>query len=556
MCKKFLTVLILFMMLCVRAFAQNFIPDQPVISITDIKPGMSGYILTVLKGTEPVKLPVKIVSILKQKPGTNIHSAILIKFLGKNKLAQGMSGSPLYLKGKLAGAVRSGWDHSDQSLALVTPIDSMSAVFSHEGLKAATLTLSGMNSNSISRLSKNLGLDITQGISMNMNPQNIQNYYFKPGDAISALLVWGDVELAAAGTVTATSNDGKFLAFGHEFLNRGNSSYPSARTYVHETVYSNVFPFKLTSPLFINGTVTQDREAAVAGQAGYFAPSFSAELIFKNLDTNKENKYKFRVAADEFITAKLLEGIFSGLVTEAWGRKGQGTMSVNLKIEGRNIPKGWTRKDIFYSDEDIVEEAFKDTVEIIDSYLTQPFSETMPTGFTLTVEASQKPKILRIEEINTVSQARPGEEIEVKVKLRGWRSAPTEKKFKLKIPKNASGVAEILVRGGISEPSAQVALNEGLKSIDSLERMLSEFKAADANNELILELVTDTTAEDLKNAMSRKNSGFNPNLDLLPEETEFLSETKERRIKDGTLKIFSSEYFIDGMMRTLIHIGK
>ena len=118
------------------------------------------------------------------------------------------------------------------------------------------------------------------------------------------------------------------------------------------------------------------------------------------------------------------------------------------------------------------------------------------------------------------------------------------------------GVAEILVRGGISEPLSQVALNEGLKSIDSLERMLSEFKAADANNELILELATDTTAEDLKNAIARKNSGFNPSVDLLPEETEYLSETKERRIKEGTLKIFSSEYFIDGMMKKIIHVGK
>ena len=550
---KFFAVLI-FMVICKSSGAENFIPEQPVIHISEIKQGMQGYILTVLKGTEPVRLPVKVISILSQKPGTNMRHAILIKFLGKNKLAQGMSGSPLYIRNKLAGAVRSGWENSDQSLALVTPIDSMSAVFMNEGIKVSTLTLSGMNQ--FSKLSDALGVDISQGISMNMNPQNIQNYYFKPGDAISALLVWGDVELSAAGTVTATSKDGKFLAFGHEFLNRGNSLYPSARTYVHETVFSNVFPFKLASPIFINGTVTQDRETAIAGKAGYFPPSFSAELIFKNLDTNKENKYKFRVVSDEFLTAKLLEGVFTGLSAEAWGRKGQGTMSVNLKIEGKNVANGWTRKDIFYSDNNILEEAFKDTIEIINSYLTQPFAETMPTGFTLTVEASQKPRILKIEEINTVESAKPGEEIEVRVKLRGWRTKPTEKKFMLKIPENASGIAEIVVRGGISEPLQQIALNEGLKSIDSVERMLTEFKAADANNELILELATDTTAEDLKNAIARKNSGFNPTLDLLPEETEFLSETKTRRIKEGTLKIFSSEYFIDGMMKKIIHVDK
>ena len=548
MYKKFL--LIIFLLLNIStAYAENFVPAQPIINISEIKSGMQGYILTVLKGTEPSKLPVKVVSILPQKPGTNINYTILIKFTGKNKLSQGMSGSPLYINGKLAGAVRSGWENSDQTLALVTPINSMQAVFNRNEIKTSLLTLSGMNQNSISRLSKALGVNIAQGISM--PNQGIQNYFFKPGDAVAVMLVWGDVELSAAGTVTATSKDGKFLAFGHEFLNRGNILYPSARAYIHETIDSNSFPFKLASPLYINGTVTQDREAGIGGQAGIFAPSFSASFKFKNLDTNRENNYKFRVAADEFITAKLFEGILTGLSNEAWGRKGQGTALITLKIDGKNIPKGWTRTDIFYSNEDVFEEAFKDTVEIINTYLTQPFSDTITAGFSVNVEASETPKILRIEDIKTVEKAKPGEEIEVKVKLRAWREEPFERTFKLKIPENASGTAQILVRGGGADPMPQIALNEGLKTIDSVERLLTEFKAADANNELILELDTDTLTEVIKKASSKKSS----NINTIPEEEEFLSQTKERRIKEGTLKIFRSEYFIDGMMKRIIHVN-
>ncbi len=554
MYKKILLAVFLMFNVSTAVSAENFVPAQPVINISEIKSGMQGYILTVLKGTEPSRLPVKVVSIIPQKPGTNIDSAIMIKFIGKNKLSQGMSGSPLYIRGRLAGAVRSGWENSDQSLALVTPINSMQAVFNNDGIKTAVLTLSGMNSNSISRLSKSLGVNIIQGISM--NAQGIQNYYFKPGDAIAAMLVWGDVELSAAGTVTATSTDGKFLAFGHEFLNRGNVLYPSARAYVHDTVDSRTFPFKLASPLYINGTITQDREAAIGGQAGIFAPSFAASFTFKNLDTDKENKYKFRVVADEFITSKIFEGIFKGLSYEAWGRKGQGTALITLRIDGKNIPNGWTRTDIFYSDDDVFEEAFKDTLEIINSYLTQPFSHTIPAGFSMTVEASQTPKILRIEDIQTVSKAKPGEEINIKVRLRGWREDPFERTFKLRIPENASGTAQILVRGGGAEPMPQIALNEGLKTIDSVERMLTEFKAADSNNELVLELDTDTLTEVLKNAAAKKNSGSYENINTIPEEEEFLSQTKERRIREGTLKIFESDYFIDGMMKKIIQVEK
>ena len=216
MYKKFL--LLMFLALNVSAvYAENFVPAQPVISVSEIQSGMQGYILTVLKGVEPSKIPVKVVNVISQKPGTNIDNVILIKFLGKYKLSQGMSGSPLYIKGKLAGAVRSGWENSDHSLGLVTPINSMRAIFDNDGIKTAVFTLSGMNENSISRLSRLLGVNIVPGISM--NNQGIQNYFFKPGDSVAVMLVWGDVELSVSGTVTATDNEGRFLAFGHDFLN-------------------------------------------------------------------------------------------------------------------------------------------------------------------------------------------------------------------------------------------------------------------------------------------------------------------------------------------------
>ena len=562
---KLLFALIFIFIFNGTSFAEKFIPEQPVMSASDLKSGMAGYALTVLKGTEPVKIPVKIVSVISEKPGTSMREKILIKFTGKNKLSQGMSGSPVFIKNKLIGAIRSGWDNTDQSFAMVTPIDAMCAVFNNdnnkaenEKLKTFNLSAAGLNANSLSNLSKVLGLNINQGISANSGSLEIQNSNFKPGDAIAALLVWGDVEVSAAGTVTATSKDGKFLAFGHDFLGRGRVSYPAATAFVHETVDSYSFPFKLVSPLNINGIITQDREAAIGGAVGIFPQSFEAGLRFKNLDTGKQNNYKFRVVPDEFLSAKLIEEVYKGLLTEAWGRKGQGTMKINLRIEGPgNFQNGFARSDIFFSDEDIAGEALKDSIEIIDTYMTQPFNEIMPSGFVLTVEATQQPKILRIENVEVPDFAKPGEEIEVKIKLRQWRNEIIEKVFKLKIPENSSGVVEVVARGGGVESMHQIAIEEGLKTIDSLGRLLTEFKAADANNDLIIELNTDTLGEAIKNVLSKnKNGNESSGEDFLPEELEFLSETKERRIKEGNLKIFSSDYVIDGMMRRIIHVGK
>ncbi len=560
--KKFCALLIL---LLISSCAYAFTPDEKIIPVKNIKPGMSGYVLTVLRGYSKVKMPVKIVSISPKKPGVEVTDEILIQFTGPHKLSQGMSGSPLYINGRLAGAVRSGWEKSTQKFAIVTPIESMMKIFDYPDEHSDrtnekftdTFTVSGLNINTpaVKDMLSSLGINAVQGISSSSGMTGITDAALRPGDSISALLVWGDIEVGAVGVVTAVDKSGRFLAFGHSLLKRGNASYMAAKTFIHDTIDSYEFPFKLASAEGIIGTITQDREAAIGGKFGYYAQSVAGNFVFRDLDSKTERKFNFRVAADEFMSHTLLSGAFTALAEESWGRKGQGTMRVNLRIEGRNVPKGWSRTEIFFSEDNIVSNAFTQATKIINAYLTQPFKDTLPVGFTVTVEATQQPKVLIIEDVETVKNAKAGEEIEVKVKLRKWRKGLIEQRFKMRIPDSASGVTELIVRGGSVEPLSSAAVEEGLKSINSLERMLVELKAIDANNEIIIELNNDNLAEALKKAIKNKlNRNADHDPDLLPEEQEYLSETKARRIKEGTLKIYSTEYFIDGMMKRLINV--
>jgi hypothetical protein len=98
------------------AYAE-FIPDQPTLSAEQLRSGMRGHMLTVLKGTTPVRLPVEIVSVIPQR-GSARH-LIMIRLLpsAENRvgLAQGMSGAPVYVDGKLVGAVSMGWSFSDHT---------------------------------------------------------------------------------------------------------------------------------------------------------------------------------------------------------------------------------------------------------------------------------------------------------------------------------------------------------------------------------------------------------------------------------------------------------
>ncbi|MDO4785518.1 MAG: SpoIVB peptidase S55 domain-containing protein [Fretibacterium sp.] len=548
-----------------------FVPDRPTISVGAVRPGMGGYLLTVLRGTKPVRLPLTVVDVVPQKG--EVRSAILVRLLPSpynrsGGVAQGMSGSPVYIGGRLAGAVGSGWEFSDHNLAMVTPIEDMCAVFSRperlarpRGLSgrgtnapAAPLSVAGLGGGGADRLSRSLGVSVSPTPVGSSEELRVVPGRLSPGEAVAALLVWGDVEVGATGTVTATSRDGRFLAFGHPFLGRGAVNFPVARARIHETVYSQAFPFKLGSPVSLVGTVTQDRAAGIGGRTDFFTPSVSATLAFTDLDQGGERTVRnVRVVPDPFLGSRLLEGVFTGLLDEVWRRKGQGTMTVNLRIDGRGVENGWTRTNVFFSETDVSSAALREAARIWELFLLQPFADGMPVGFRLEVEATEEPRVLFIEDVAVSSDARPGDSLEVGVTLRPWRRRPVRKEFRLTVPKEATGTCELLVRGGGIQPLPQLALDGGWKSIDGLKRLLTEVGAMDANNELVVELLCDPdTIKAAKEGVRSDDRRDSP--ELLPEEREFLSETKARRIGEGTLRISRSDYVVDGLMKRLITV--
>jgi hypothetical protein len=184
----------------------------------------------------------------------------------------------------------------------------------------------------------------------------------------------------------------------------------------------------------------------------------------------------------------------------------------------------------------------------MEMLLLQPFKEVYPIGFRLDVSVTQEPKVLIIEDVVVSSDVDPGKTLGVEVTLRPWRRSPVKRHFEVVVPKDATGTCELIVRGGGTNSLSQLAVDGGWKSIDSFERMLTEIEAMDANNELIVELQHDQKGE--KSAKNKKSVA-----ELLPEEKEFLSETKTRRIKEGTLRISRSEYVVEGLMKRLISVN-
>ncbi|MDR2137256.1 MAG: peptidase S55, partial [Synergistaceae bacterium] len=469
-----------------------FIPEHPVLSAEKLRTGMKGYMLTVLKGTKPVRLPIEVVSVIPQKEA--VRNFIMIRMLpspeNKTGLAQGMSGSPVYVGGKLVGAVGIGWNFSDHRMALVTPIEEMCGVFSRPdkpvevktidksrtgggkvpyekfSYRSLPLMAGGLSDGAAAKLKTRLNVPVEAAPYGAAGELSLAGARFLPGEAVILLLAWGDVEIGASGTVTATSKDGRFLAFGHPFLEWGAVNFPAARAYVHETVSSQAFPFKIASPVSLAGTATQDRPAGVGGKVGYFTPSMAATLVFKDTDLPAGSpgarvEKNFRVAPDAFLGSKLLQGIYEGLIGDLWGRRGEGTATVTLRVEGHGLTQGWTRTNVFVSDSDVGSLAMDEPASMIEMILLQPFEEVFPIGFKMEVTVTQKPKVLYIEDVAVSSDAKPGEKLNVEVTLRPWRRKPVKKRFEVVVPKDAAGNCELVVRGGGANPLSQVAVDSG-----------------------------------------------------------------------------------------------
>ena len=149
-----------------------------------------------MKGTKPTKIPVKIMGVIPQKPDKQYANLVLIKLLGGHKLAEGMSGSPVYIQGKLAGAVRSGWKYTEHTLGSMMPIEYMCRI--PEDIHAPQLasinsiTVSGLsvNTTAMSELSRKLGVTFTQGINAGSGTMNEEAGTLNPGDSLAVLLVW------------------------------------------------------------------------------------------------------------------------------------------------------------------------------------------------------------------------------------------------------------------------------------------------------------------------------------------------------------------------------
>lgn len=307
--------------------AERFDPTRHI-GIDKIERGMKGFGLTVFHGTKIEKFNLEVISVARNLSTSRAkRNVFFIKCLDDRFLiakgVQGVSGSPVYINGKLAGAMSFGWSFGEEPLYGVTPIDEMlevantatssasaenayirldQAVYEklmrdelltpqqlrrvaidaglakqHSSDSSMThlpmpLAMTGFSTQALNVLQSHCGtLALTASLPADVantttQPRDADNV-FKPGATITVPLIFGDMNVSILGTVTEViGND--IYAFGHGWNSDGPTNWPMASGFVHTFVSRKNMSFKLGQPSQILGTLKADQAAAVFGRVG------------------------------------------------------------------------------------------------------------------------------------------------------------------------------------------------------------------------------------------------------------------------------------------------
>src|ERR1700722_1679738 len=317
-----------------------------IFHLKDIKPGMMGTAWTVFEGMDPEPVPIEIVGVWKNGSGPR-QDVILAKMGGKAKItnvAAGMSGSPVYIDGKLVGAVALRMSvFSPDAVCGISPIELMLEIpefdksrpmdartpdkpvvnrsaaaaipgdlLSHINASSpmmmpidTPLVLSGFSAQTIRAfepLFSQMGIVAVQGGAgagtLTAKPAPGWEHSLNPGDAVSGVLVSGDMSATGMGTVTY--NDGKkVLAFGHPFFNLGPMDMPMAKSEILMVLSSAFQPTKFGNATGVVGALRQDRFSGIMGELGAEAPFIPVHLNVRSLNSSgaalTEKKLDFQV---------------------------------------------------------------------------------------------------------------------------------------------------------------------------------------------------------------------------------------------------------------------
>jgi len=455
------------------------------------------------------------------------QSIILARLSGgplqETGVLQGMSGSPVYIDGKLLGAVALGFPFSKEPIAGIQPIEQMiaDATFTppgtsrsvvagsnrHKALPEAVsaiagpstlgskfanlseistpLALSGFTNETLQAFAadfRKFGFDPQQGVSSGSPTSQQYTGKIEPGSMISVQLLSGDWSISADGTVTYVDGQ-KVYAFGHRFLNGGPTELPFARSDVVALLPTLNTSFKLCIPREWVGTILSDRATAVAGLSGRKANTLPLTISVRESNTSG-HEYHFQVVNDRLLTPFIAQTAIFSAIDATERTLGAGTLRLRGHVEFDNNLPPLIVQDIFVSDSGLAQQVSADAVVTLGFVLGSGFSDLHVKQIAYELQPDDTKRQVRIAQVwASKHDVRPGDTIQVTALLEGENGIELTRTGTYQVPIGSPlGPLNITVSdaNGLNGPDFAGLAQSSLHSAAELIRVIDDFRGSEA----------------------------------------------------------------------------
>ena len=520
--------------------------------LDEVRPGMVGVGRTVFSGTELEDFKVHVLGVMRNVIGPK-RSLILARLeggpLAKTGVIAGMSGSPVYVDGRLMGAVSySLGQFSTEAIAGITPIAEMldatmmtaparstrpvamswpatprelldiwagdlgrARPFVDEASQALVVSGGGAD---LTRMSAMLRPIAVPMIAAGFNASVIDPFSpafaaagfvpmssaqspgtgiaasndrpLRPGDAVGVGLLTGDFELGATGTVTHVDGD-RVYAFGHPLYNLGPTQFPMTRAVVQVVLPSLMASSKLASFGEVIGTVQQDRATAIAGRLGP-GPSLIPVTITLNSDRGPSRTFNFGVVRD-FTFTPLLTYLSVANVLISYER-GAGPASYAIRGSASIRSQGDLSFEDIFTGEQPAGGAAAYVAGPLTALLKNSGEQVDVEKISLTIDATEQQRSARIERVwLDTTRPRAGQNAVVHVAMRSARGEEIVRQVPIAIPANLSGSLQLIVADAARTTADDRRDTRGA-DMQRVSQMMRTFNRARRNNRLYVRLTT------------------------------------------------------------------
>ena len=508
---SFLAVCCLLMACTQSAKAESYMP------VSDIHRGMTGIGRTVFQGTRIDTFQVEILGVLKNVFGPK-SDIILARLSGEplehTGVIAGMSGSPVYIDGKLIGAV--GYSigaFSKEPIAGITPIGEMMGILDRAPADtpfstaersprnitssdmptalqpvALPLMFSGFVPEVIADFRDELtryGLLPVQGGGG--EDATLPSGLFEPGAPLGVQLIRGDLSITGIGTLTHRVGD-RVVGFGHPMLFGGSTAMPMTAAYIHQVVSSQMLSFKLGSASQPMGVIVQDRAPGIAGVVGSDADMMPVRIQVNS--PGKSETFRMEVFRSRELAPVLLRMALASSLISAEKLMGETTVNGGVTIY-LPVRAPLFIEDVFAGPQGMGQAVLGLTQPLIQ-IMQNPFESTRIDSVAFQLSVEERIRSAQIKRMQ-LPQGRfePGDTVRVSIVLFPVRGESQTVHLPIVLPKHMpKGRAMLRVMSERALLSQDAKRAPGAYQVEKLDDLVRLLEQVGRNDALVVELLS------------------------------------------------------------------